>query len=62
MTPEIVVSVALEGTPAAFLVAESREDEIRLRTWLACPAARRRLLDSLEATLDRLADAERRTA
>lgn len=51
--PELVVAVTLEELPTFRIVADSLEDELRLRRWLRSPGARRRLLD---AVLDSLAE------
>ena len=51
--PELIFAVALEELPTFRIVADSLEDELRLRRWLRSPGARRRLLD---AVLDGLAE------
>jgi hypothetical protein len=53
--PELHLAVALEELPVIRLVAETHEDEVRLRRWLARPAARRRLFDALLDGLNELA-------
>jgi hypothetical protein len=51
----LVVIVELEELPRLHLVADFWEDEQRLRCWLAHPAARRRLADTLLAALEKAA-------
>lgn len=53
--PELQLAIALEELPVIRLVADTYEDEVRLRRWLASPAARRRLLDAMLDGLDELA-------
>jgi hypothetical protein len=50
---ELLFAVTLEELPTFRIVADSFEDELRLRHWLRSPGARRRLLD---AVLDGLAE------
>jgi hypothetical protein len=52
--PQLVIVVELEELPRLRLVANSYEDEWRLRSWLACRATRRGLVDAL---LDAFEDA-----
>jgi hypothetical protein len=47
--------MGLEDLPTVRLVAETLEDEIRLRRWLRSTAAKRRLFDALLDGLDDLA-------
>ena len=53
--PGLHLEVALEELPVIRLVAESLEDEVRLRRWLASPAARRRLFNAMLDGLNELA-------
>jgi len=53
--PELHLTMGLEDLPTVRLVAETLEDEIRLRRWLRSTAAKRRLFDALLDGLDDLA-------
>lgn len=53
--PELHLVVALEELPVVRVVADSLEDELRLRRWLRSQAARRRLFDALLDGLDEFA-------
>jgi hypothetical protein len=45
--PSLVVVFELEELPRLQIVADSFEDEIRLKTWLSHSATRLRLMDAL---------------
>jgi hypothetical protein len=53
--PELLFAVTLEGLPTMRIVADSFEDELRLRRWLRSPGSRRRLLDAVLDGLNELA-------
>jgi hypothetical protein len=53
--PELLIAVAVEELPTFRIVADSLEDELRLRRWLRTPGARRRLLDAVLDGLDEIA-------
>ena len=55
--PRLEVTVDFEGAPQVWLMADSWEDEQRLRRWLAHRATRRRLLGAVLGTLDGLEEA-----
>jgi len=54
-TPRLVITVELEEMPTASLVAQTHEDELRLRRLLDGPAVRRRLHEFVDDLLDDLA-------
>lgn len=53
--PRLVVVLELEDSPRVELRSETREDELRLRTWLGSALTRRRLSGFVERILDELA-------
>jgi hypothetical protein len=52
--PKLLFAVTLEELPTFRIVADSLEDELRLRRWLRSSGARRRLLDALLDGLDEI--------
>jgi hypothetical protein len=50
--PQLVVIVELEELPQLRIVADTFEDEMRLRHWLAQHATRRRLQEALLDALE----------
>ncbi len=60
--PWLLVTLALEQPGRISLVAESYEDELRLRSWLRRSAAFRRLPALLDRLLDDLDDVDRMAA
>jgi hypothetical protein len=53
--PALHLAIAFEELPIIRLVADTYEDEVRMRRWLASPAVRRRLFDAMLDGLDDLA-------
>lgn len=52
--PRFVVVVPIEGRPRLYVIADSREDELRLRGWLRRAAVFRQLPQLVDQLLDNL--------
>lgn len=57
--PELVIRIPLEGTPRVEILADSYEDERRVRLWFSRSGVLRRVLDDFERIVERLQTYER---